>query len=154
MILTTKQKLLIPLKYLPCKLGLSSSRETDWSSIRQRNFGFRWRDGSISLPLAKQAKSVTLIDISEKMLEQARLKAEQQEIKNIQFWSKIYWQIPGARIWTHCCLSGSSPYAWFGCGSLNCFINIWRKMDNSYLLILLRQKLTIMDLNWLNWKTS
>ena len=40
--------------------------------------------GLLTLPLAKQAKSVTLVDISEKMLEQARLKAEQQEIKNIQ----------------------------------------------------------------------
>ena len=40
--------------------------------------------GLLALPLAKQAKSVTLVDISEKMLEQARLKAEQQEIKNIQ----------------------------------------------------------------------
>lgn len=41
--------------------------------------------GLLTLPLAKQAKSVTLMDISEKMLEQARLKAEQQDIKNIQF---------------------------------------------------------------------
>ena len=41
--------------------------------------------GLLALPLAKQAKSVTLVDISEKMLEQARLKAEQQEIKNIHF---------------------------------------------------------------------
>lgn len=41
--------------------------------------------GLLALPLAKQAKSVTLVDISEKMLEQARLKAEQQESKNIQF---------------------------------------------------------------------
>ena len=41
--------------------------------------------GLLSLPLAKQAKFVTLVDISEKMLEQARLKAEQQDIKNIQF---------------------------------------------------------------------
>ena len=41
--------------------------------------------GLIALPLAKQAKSVTLVDIAEKMLEQARLKAEQQDIKNIQF---------------------------------------------------------------------
>ena len=41
--------------------------------------------GLLALPLAKQAKSVTLVDISEKMLEQARLKADQQEIKNIQF---------------------------------------------------------------------
>ena len=41
--------------------------------------------GLLSLPLAKQAKSLTLVDISEKMLEQARLKAEQQDIKNIQF---------------------------------------------------------------------
>ena len=41
--------------------------------------------GLLALPLAKQGKSVTLVDISEKMLEQARLKAEQQDIKNIQF---------------------------------------------------------------------
>ena len=41
--------------------------------------------GLLTLPLAKQAQSLTLVDISEKMLEQARLKAEQQDIKNIQF---------------------------------------------------------------------
>ena len=41
--------------------------------------------GLLALPLAKQANSVTLVDISEKMLGQARLKAERQEIKNIQF---------------------------------------------------------------------
>ncbi len=41
--------------------------------------------GLLALPLAKQGKSVTLVDISEKMLERARLKAEQQDIKNIQF---------------------------------------------------------------------
>lgn len=41
--------------------------------------------GLLALPLAKQAKSVTVVDISEKMLEQARLKVEQQAIKNIQF---------------------------------------------------------------------
>ena len=41
--------------------------------------------GLLSLPLAKQAEFVTLVDISEKMLEQARLKAVQQDIKNIQF---------------------------------------------------------------------
>ncbi len=41
--------------------------------------------GLLALPLAKQAKSVILVDISEKMLGQARLKAEQQDIKNIQF---------------------------------------------------------------------
>ena len=41
--------------------------------------------GLLALPLAQQAKSVTLVDISERMLEQARLKADQQEIKNIQF---------------------------------------------------------------------
>ena len=40
--------------------------------------------GLLALPLAKQAQSVTLVDISEKMLEQARLKAEEQDIKNIQ----------------------------------------------------------------------
>lgn len=41
--------------------------------------------GLLALPLAKQAKFVTLVDISKKMLGQARLKAEQQDIKNIQF---------------------------------------------------------------------
>ena len=40
--------------------------------------------GLLALPLAKQAKSVTLVDISEKMLEQARLKAEEQEIRNLK----------------------------------------------------------------------
>ena len=40
--------------------------------------------GLLALPLAKQAKSVTLVDISEKMLEQARLKVEDQEIRNLQ----------------------------------------------------------------------
>lgn len=40
--------------------------------------------GLLALPLAKQAKSVTLVDISEKMLEQARLKADQQKIRNLQ----------------------------------------------------------------------
>ena len=40
--------------------------------------------GLVALPLAKQAKSVTLVDISEKMLEQARLKTEEQEIRNLQ----------------------------------------------------------------------
>lgn len=44
--------------------------------------------GLLALPLAQQAKSVTLVDISEKMLEQARLKADQQEIKNIQFFEQ------------------------------------------------------------------
>ena len=46
---------------------------------------FGGRTGLLALPLAKQARSVTLVDISEKMLEQARLKANQQDIKNIQF---------------------------------------------------------------------
>ena len=40
--------------------------------------------GLLALPLAKQAQSVTLVDISEKMLEQARLKAKEQEIRNLQ----------------------------------------------------------------------
>ena len=40
--------------------------------------------GLLALPLAKQAKSVTLVDISEKMLEQAHLKAEELEIRNLQ----------------------------------------------------------------------
>lgn len=40
--------------------------------------------GLLALPLAKQAKSVILVDISEKMLEQARLKAEDQEIRNLK----------------------------------------------------------------------
>ena len=50
--------------------------------------------GLLALPLAKQAKSVTLVEISEKMLEQARLKAEQQAIKNIQFLEQDLLQNP------------------------------------------------------------
>lgn len=40
--------------------------------------------GLVSLPLAKQSGSVTLVDISEKMLEQAHLKVEKQGIENVQ----------------------------------------------------------------------
>ena len=40
--------------------------------------------GLLALPLAKQAKSVTLVDISEKMLEQVHLKSEEQGIRNLQ----------------------------------------------------------------------
>ena len=50
--------------------------------------------GLLALPLAKQAKSVTLVDTSEKMLEQARLKAEQQDIKNIQFFEQNLLETP------------------------------------------------------------
>ena len=39
--------------------------------------------GLVSLPLATQSKSVMLVDISEKMLEQARLKVEKQAIDNV-----------------------------------------------------------------------
>ena len=39
--------------------------------------------GLIALPLAKQAKSVTLVDIAERMLEQARIKVENQKLKNL-----------------------------------------------------------------------
>ena len=40
--------------------------------------------GLVSLPLAKQSGSVTLVDISEKMLGQAHLKVEKQGIENVQ----------------------------------------------------------------------
>lgn len=39
--------------------------------------------GFIALPLAKQAKSVTLVDIAEKMLEQARIKVKNQKLENL-----------------------------------------------------------------------
>mgnify|MGYP002754352794 CR=1 FL=1 len=39
--------------------------------------------GLLTLPLAKQAKSVTLVDISEKMLEQARIKVKNQKLENL-----------------------------------------------------------------------
>ena len=39
--------------------------------------------GLIALPLAKQAKSATLVDIAEKMLEQARIKVKNQKIENL-----------------------------------------------------------------------
>ena len=40
--------------------------------------------GLVALPLAKQAKAVTLVDISGKMLEQAHLKLKKQGIDNVQ----------------------------------------------------------------------
>ena len=39
--------------------------------------------GLIALPLAKQAKSVTLVDIADKMLAQARIKIESQKLANL-----------------------------------------------------------------------
>lgn len=39
--------------------------------------------GLIALPLAKLAKSVTLVDIAERMLEQARIKVENQKLENL-----------------------------------------------------------------------
>ena len=39
--------------------------------------------GLISLPLAKKVNSVTLVDIAEKMLEQARIKVKNQKLKNL-----------------------------------------------------------------------
>ena len=39
--------------------------------------------GLVSLPLATQSKSVMLVDISDKMLDQARLKVEKQSIDNV-----------------------------------------------------------------------
>ena len=39
--------------------------------------------GLIALPLAKQAKSVMLVDIAEKMLEQARIKVKNQKLENL-----------------------------------------------------------------------
>ena len=39
--------------------------------------------GLIALPLAKQAKSVILVDIAEKMLDQARIKVKNQKLENL-----------------------------------------------------------------------
>jgi methyltransferase small domain protein len=39
--------------------------------------------GLISLPLAKKVNSVTLVDISDKMLEQARIKVKNQKLENL-----------------------------------------------------------------------
>ena len=57
--------------------------------------------GLLALPLAKQAKSVTLVDISEKMLEQARLKADQQKIRNLQFLEQQFDLIIVSRVLHH-----------------------------------------------------
>ncbi|VUX11126.1 putative methyltransferase YcgJ [Streptococcus constellatus] len=53
----------------------------DFSDKRILDFG--GGTGLVSLPLATQSKSITLVDISEKMLEQARLKVEKQAIDNV-----------------------------------------------------------------------
>ena len=53
----------------------------DFSDKRILDFG--GGTGLVSLPLATQSKSVTLVDISDKMLEQARLKVEKQAIDNV-----------------------------------------------------------------------
>ena len=53
----------------------------DFSDKRILDFG--GGTGLVTLPLAAQSKSVMLVDISEKMLEQARLKVEKQAIDNV-----------------------------------------------------------------------
>ena len=53
----------------------------DFSDKRILDFG--GGTGLVTLPLAAQSKSVTLVDISDKMLEQARLKVEKQAIDNV-----------------------------------------------------------------------
>ena len=53
----------------------------DFSDKRILDFG--GGTGLVTLPLAAQSKSVMLVDISEKMLEQARLKVEKQAIENV-----------------------------------------------------------------------
>ena len=53
----------------------------DFSDKRILDFG--GGTGLVTLPLAAQSKSVTLVDISDKMLDQARLKVEKQAIDNV-----------------------------------------------------------------------
>lgn len=53
----------------------------DFSDKRILDFG--GGTGLVTLPLAAQSKSVMLVDISDKMLDQARLKVEKQAIDNI-----------------------------------------------------------------------
>lgn len=53
----------------------------DFSDKRILDFG--GGTGLVTLPLAAQSKSVTLVDISDKMLDQARLKMEKQAIDNV-----------------------------------------------------------------------
>ena len=86
MILITKQKLLIRPKISFLQIWFVKQLKNRSLFYQTKKF---WISvvgtGLLALPLAKQAQSITLVDISEKMLEQARLKAEQQDIKNIQF---------------------------------------------------------------------
>ena len=53
----------------------------DFSDKRILDFG--GGTGLVTLPLAAQSKSVMLVDISDKMLDQARLKMEKQAIDNV-----------------------------------------------------------------------
>lgn len=49
----------------------------------KRILDFSGGTGLVTLPLAAQSKSVMLVDISDKMLDQARLKVEKQAIDNV-----------------------------------------------------------------------
>ena len=82
--------------------------------------------GLLALPLAKQAKFVTLVDISEKMLEQARLKAEQssKKVRISSFWSKIYWQIPWSKSLISLLFVGFFTICLIWMKLSHCFINI------------------------------
>ena len=59
----------------------SSNKVSELSTKSILDFG--GGTGLIALPLAKQAKSVTLVDIAERMLEQARIKVENQKLENL-----------------------------------------------------------------------
>ena len=85
MILITKQKLLIRPKNIFLANLVCQAVEKQIALLSDKEIlDFGGGTGLLALPLAQQAKSVTLVDISEKMLEQARLKADQQEIRNLQ----------------------------------------------------------------------
>ena len=110
--------------------------------------------GLLALPLAKQAKSVTLVDISEKMLEQARLKAEQQDIKNIQFLNQDLLANPLGQQFDLIIVSRVLHHMPDLDATLACSTVILGRGDKFSLLILSRQMPTTTDLSWLNWKTS
>ena len=62
---------------------MSASRKQVPDLSNKSILDFGGGTGLIALPLAKQAKSVTLVDIADKMLAQARLKIESQKLANL-----------------------------------------------------------------------
>ena len=81
LIIRQKHSILPKIYLLLISFARKWKKIVDFSDKRILDFG--GGTGLVTLPLAAQSKSVMLVDISDKMLDQARLKVEKQAIDNV-----------------------------------------------------------------------